>query len=88
MKILFLIGWILISITLFSITGWMIHEDKAGWGWLLFVGVLFAGGLSYTSGKKYTENDLRNAFDAARETQVTFTAYLESIKKEDEEDDD
>ena len=72
--------------TIFA-AAFMGYNNKDGWGWFLVVGFLIFASISISSDKKYTAEDLRKAFDAAKEGE-TWKDYYKSIqpKKEDDED--
>jgi hypothetical protein len=44
--------WILLTITCLCISGYLCYKGIGGWGWFLFVGVLFGAGISYTENKE------------------------------------
>lgn len=39
--------WIFATVIVIGFAGFMAYNNKEGWGWFLFVGVLMAGGCSY-----------------------------------------
>jgi 4-hydroxybenzoate polyprenyltransferase len=46
MKIIMIL-WILATTAVMGFAGFMAYNDKEGWGWFLFVGVLMCAGFSY-----------------------------------------
>jgi len=47
MKYILIIGLFLFALLCVSISGYLIINEKDGWGWFLFVGILSIGGISY-----------------------------------------
>lgn len=46
MKIIFVL-WILVIMAVIGFAAFMAYNDKEGWGWFLFAGMVLAAGFSY-----------------------------------------
>lgn len=66
---------------------YLCYLGKDGWGWFLVVAVLILGGITIGGDKKYTESQLRSAYDHGKDNTMPYKDFLESLNEKDEDED-